>query len=119
MFASLRSAALALRSHPVGAVGAAVFLAGTLLSAQAPGEPDAPAAPATSGERDGAVVYRVPVTGTVEMGLAPFIARSIREAEAEGAAAAGSRHRHPGGRVDAAQQITDAIADARSPSMRT
>jgi membrane-bound serine protease (ClpP class) len=114
MFASLRSAALALRSHPVGAVGAAVFLAGTLLSAQALESP-APAVPATSGERDGAVVYRVPVTGTVEMGLAPFISRSIREAEAEGAAALVLDIDTPGGRVDAAQQITDAIADASIP----
>ncbi|MFW6199720.1 MAG: hypothetical protein ACOC8K_04025, partial [Gemmatimonadota bacterium] len=32
-------------------------------------------------------VYRVPVTGTIELGLAPFIARSLREAEERGAAA--------------------------------
>ncbi len=29
-------------------------------------------------------VYRVPVTGVIELGLAPFIARAIREAEEAG-----------------------------------
>ncbi|HEX7241328.1 MAG TPA: hypothetical protein VF263_13720, partial [Longimicrobiaceae bacterium] len=32
-------------------------------------------------------VYRVPVTGTVEMGLAPFVERSLREAAEAGASA--------------------------------
>ena len=61
------------------------------------------------------VVYRVPVTGVVEMGLAPFISRSIREAESAGAAALVLDIDTPGGRVDAAQQISDALADARVP----
>ena len=30
------------------------------------------------------VVFRIPVTGVVEMGLAPFISRSLSEAEAAG-----------------------------------
>lgn len=61
------------------------------------------------------VVYRIPVTGVVEMGLAPFISRSLAEAAAAGAHAAVLDIDTPGGRVDAAQQISDAIADAELP----
>lgn len=71
-----------------------------------------PTAAAPSGE---AVVYRIPVTGVVEMGLAPFIERSLREAEAAGAVAAVLDIDTPGGRVDAAEQIVDAIGDASVP----
>jgi membrane-bound serine protease (ClpP class) len=60
-------------------------------------------------------VYRVPVSGIVEMGLAPFIERSIREAEAVGAAAVVLDIETPGGRVDAAQRITTAVRDADVP----
>jgi len=61
------------------------------------------------------VVFRVPVTGVVELGLAPFIERSIREAEAVGAEAIVLDIDTPGGRVDAAERIADAIADAQVP----
>ena len=61
------------------------------------------------------VVYRVAVTGTVENGLAPYVARSLREAEAEGAAAAYLDIDTPGGRVDAAERISDAIRRAKLP----
>ncbi|MBW3534293.1 MAG: ATP-dependent Clp protease proteolytic subunit, partial [Gemmatimonadetes bacterium] len=60
-------------------------------------------------------VYRVPVTGVVELGLAPFIERSIREAEADGAAAVILDMDTPGGRVDAAERIADAVNDASVP----
>jgi len=63
----------------------------------------------------GGTVYRIPVTGVVEMGLAPFIERSLREAESAGAAAVILDVDTPGGRVDAAEQIVDAIADADTP----
>jgi membrane-bound serine protease (ClpP class) len=69
-----------------------------------------PVAPAIAGE-----VYRIPLTGVVEMGLAPFIQRSLREAEAAGARAAVIDIDTPGGRVDAAEQIADAISDATIP----
>ena len=64
---------------------------------------------------NGAAVWRVPVTGVVEMGLAPFIERSIREAEAAGAPALILDINTPGGRVDAAQRITEAVRDANLP----
>src|SRR5690606_819758 len=60
-------------------------------------------------------VYRIPVTGVVEMGLSPFIQRSLDEAEAAGASAAILDIDTPGGRVDAAEQIVDAIGDAAIP----
>ena len=60
-------------------------------------------------------VVRVPVTGVVELGLAPFIERSIGEAETVGASAVVLDIDTPGGRVDAAERIADAIADARVP----
>ncbi len=60
-------------------------------------------------------IYRVPVTGVIEMGIAPFIERSIEEAEAAGAAAVVLDIDTPGGRIDAAQQIVDAVSDADLP----
>lgn len=60
-------------------------------------------------------VVRVPVSGTVEMGLAPFIERTIEEAETNGAAAVVLELETPGGRVDAAERITSAISRAELP----
>lgn len=61
------------------------------------------------------LVYRVPVSGTIELGLAPFIERSLREAEAAGARAVILEIETPGGRVDAAQQIVKSIREAEVP----
>jgi membrane-bound serine protease (ClpP class) len=61
------------------------------------------------------VVYRIPVTGVVELGLAPFIERSLREARATGARAAVLDIETPGGRVDAAQRIVNSVTDAGIP----
>ncbi|MDH3425001.1 MAG: ATP-dependent Clp protease proteolytic subunit, partial [Gemmatimonadota bacterium] len=60
-------------------------------------------------------VYRVPVTGVVELGLAPFIERSLEEAAADGAAAVVLDMDTPGGRVDAAERISDALGDSPVP----
>jgi membrane-bound serine protease (ClpP class) len=60
-------------------------------------------------------VYRIPLSGVVENGLAPYVARSIREAEAAGAAAAFLDIDTPGGRIDAAERIADAVRGARIP----
>ena len=60
-------------------------------------------------------VYRIPVTGVVENGLAPFVARSIKEAESSDAAAAFLDIDTPGGRIDAAERIADAVRGARIP----
>ncbi len=60
-------------------------------------------------------VYRVPVTGVVELGLAPYIERSVREAAAAGAVMLILDMDTPGGRVDAAERISDALTDAELP----
>lgn len=60
-------------------------------------------------------VFRVPVDGVIEMGLAPFVERTIREAEAAGARAIILDIETPGGRVDAAQRIVRAIRETDVP----
>jgi len=65
--------------------------------------------------QEGRAVYRVPVTGTVEMGLAPFVSRSLDEAAAAGASAVILDIDTPGGRIDAAWEIIDAVRDAGLP----
>jgi membrane-bound serine protease (ClpP class) len=61
-------------------------------------------------------IYRVPVSGVIELGLAPFVARSIAEAEKAGARAIVLDIETPGGRVDAAQQIVNALKEAKIPT---
>ena len=61
-------------------------------------------------------VYRIPVTGVIELGLAPFIARSLNEAEKAGARAVILDIETPGGRVDAAQQIVNALKESKIPT---
>jgi membrane-bound serine protease (ClpP class) len=68
-----------------------------------------------SSPADGAVVFRIPVHGVIELGLAPFVARSLREAAASDARAAILDIETPGGRVDAAEQIVDALKNADVP----
>jgi membrane-bound serine protease (ClpP class) len=63
----------------------------------------------------GGPVYRVPVTGTIELGLAPFVERSLEEARDAGASAVVLDIDTPGGRVDAAERIADAISDSEVP----
>ena len=60
-------------------------------------------------------VVRVPVAGDVEMGLAPFIERTLAEATEAGAAAVVLEIETPGGRVDAAERIAAAISRAELP----
>jgi membrane-bound serine protease (ClpP class) len=60
-------------------------------------------------------VYRIPVTGVIENGLAPFIARALREAADANAAAAILEFDTPGGRVDAAERIVDAVRASKVP----
>ena len=62
------------------------------------------------------VVVRIPVTGTVELGLAPFVERSLDEAVSSGADLAVLDIDTPGGRIDAAWQIVDAVRDAGIPT---
>lgn len=61
------------------------------------------------------VVYRIAITGVVENGLAPYVARSLREAQSAGAVAAYLDIDTPGGRIDAAERIADAVRAAKIP----
>lgn len=53
------------------------------------------------------------VSGTIDLGLAPYTKRVLREAEALGATAVILHINTPGGRVDAAIQMRDALLDTR------
>jgi membrane-bound serine protease (ClpP class) len=60
-------------------------------------------------------VVQVMVSGTIELGLAPYIQRSLRQAEEQQARAVILILDTPGGRIDAAERIADDIRDARVP----
>ena len=90
--------------------GTAPALAALILAGAMGACADDPARPADEG-----VVYLVPVTGVIELGLAPFIARSLSEASAAEARAVILELETPGGRVDAAQRIVSTIEDAEIP----
>ncbi|MFN0181308.1 MAG: NfeD family protein [Gemmatimonadales bacterium] len=70
------------------------------------------APPAVAQDR---VVYRIPVSGTIENGLAPYVARVLGEAAAAGASAALLDIDTPGGRIDAAERIVDAVRGSKIP----
>jgi len=60
-------------------------------------------------------VYRITVTGTIELGLAPYVRRAVREANDTGALAIVLDIDTFGGRVDAAQQIVTAVGESEIP----
>ncbi len=71
--------------------------------------------PALATGQEGSRIVRVPITGTIEMGLAPFVSRALREAGESGASAVVLDLDTPGGRIDAAWHIIDAVRDAPLP----
>ncbi len=75
-----------------------------------------PAANAQDEIPAGAVVV-VPITGTIDLGLAPFLSRVLDEAEADGAAAVVLEIDTPGGRLDAVLQMRDALLDSPVPTI--
>ena len=62
-------------------------------------------------------VHHIPIEGTIDLGLPPFIERSITEAEENNAKAIIFEVNTFGGRVDAATQIKDAILDSKVPTV--
>jgi len=54
-------------------------------------------------------VYKITISGVIDLGLPPYIERVISEAEKDSADAVIFDIETPGGRVDAATQIKDAI----------
>jgi membrane-bound serine protease (ClpP class) len=63
------------------------------------------------------IVYRIPIAGTIDLGLAPFLARTIREAEAAGAAAVVLDINTFGGRLDAAVAMRDTLLNSPIPTI--
>jgi len=62
-------------------------------------------------------VYVVPITGTIDLGLAPYLNRVLNEAEEEGAAAVLLQIDTPGGRLDAVLQMRDALLGSGVPTI--
>jgi membrane-bound serine protease (ClpP class) len=96
------------RTRSRGIAGAGALLVALVVASGCASETAAPAGDA--------VVYRVPVQGVIELGLAPFIERSLAEARAANATAVILDIDTPGGRVDAAQRIVKALQDADLPT---
>ncbi|MGY8781956.1 MAG: NfeD family protein [Fidelibacterota bacterium] len=59
------------------------------------------------------IIYTVPIEGTIDLGLPPFIKRVISQAESDNAKAIIFDINTFGGRVDAATQIKDAILSSK------
>ena len=59
------------------------------------------------------IVYVAPIEGMIDLGLAPFVDRVLREATDAGAAAVILEINTFGGRVDAAVVIRDALLNSR------
>jgi membrane-bound serine protease (ClpP class) len=90
-------------THAVG-LGIAAACATLLLGAAG--------APRVSAQIPGPIVYVIGIDGMIDLGLAPFLARTIREAEAAGAAALLLDINTLGGRVDAAVAMRDSLVTA-------
>jgi membrane-bound serine protease (ClpP class) len=88
---------------------------GAVILAGAAVVPTAVVAPTAASLPQERTVIRVPVTGTIELGLAPFIGRAIGEAEEAGAAAVILDIDTPGGRIDAAWEIIDDVRETDVP----
>src|SRR5918992_4547863 len=63
------------------------------------------------------IVYVAPIEGMIDLGLAPFVERVLREANDAGAAAVILEINTFGGRVDAAVLIRDALLNAKVPTV--
>jgi len=63
------------------------------------------------------VVYVIPVRGVIELGLADFVRRSLAEASRHGADAVLLEVNTPGGRLDAGEEIRDALLQSPIPTI--
>jgi membrane-bound serine protease (ClpP class) len=66
-----------------------------------------------TGQTSAPVVYVISIEGAIDLGLAPFLSRAIRQAEEAGAAAVLLEINTFGGRVDAAVAMRDALLNSR------
>jgi membrane-bound serine protease (ClpP class) len=112
---------LARRTHPALALALVALLGGGGMALLAQSEPSSePSTPQAVSDRSAleigeGPVYRVPIEGVIELGLAPFVERAVREAAAAGASVIVLDMDTPGGRVDAAERIADAVSDSEVP----
>jgi membrane-bound serine protease (ClpP class) len=67
-------------------------------------------------DKAGAVVV-VPITGTIDLGLAPYLERVVDEAADDGAAAILLEIDTPGGRLDAVLQMRDTLLGSSVPTI--
>ncbi len=67
------------------------------------------------GQQDDRQVYVATVTGTIDLGMTPYIKRALREATKADAEAVILDINTPGGRLDAALEIKDAVLNADVP----
>ena len=67
-------------------------------------------------DQEGAVVI-VPITGTIDLGLAPYLERVVEEAAEDGAAAILLEIDTPGGRLDAVLQMRDTLLGSSVPTI--
>ena len=74
--------------------------------------PSALEQPARAASGDGPV-YVVPITGPIDLGLAPYLSRVLDQAAAADAAAVLLEIDTPGGRLDAVLRMRDALLDSR------
>ena len=91
-----------MKGRPALRVAAACLLvfSGVAVPHRAPAQASAP------------IVYVIAIEGMIDLGLAPFLSRTIREAQAAGAAAVLLDINTFGGRVDAAVAMRDALLNA-------
>jgi membrane-bound serine protease (ClpP class) len=101
-------AAPALRRGWVRTVAVACLLLGSLLSF---------AGPSHAQELGAGDVSIVRISGEIDLGLAPFLDRVLREAEDAGAAAVVLDIDTPGGRLDAVIQMRDSLLAASVPTV--
>lgn len=76
-----------------------------------------PAAVAAQTAASGGSVYVVEITGEIDLGLAPYLDRILDEANDDEAAAVIVEINTPGGRLDAALQMRDALLGADVPTV--
>ena len=72
-------------------------------------------APLAFGQSGTGPVYVATVSGTIDLGMTPYIKRTLNTAEEAGAQAVLLDINTPGGRLDAALSIKDALLDAQVP----
>ena len=89
------------------ALGVIALLASVFIGSQTSAQSD----------QDQPSVYVISITGTIDLGLAPYLERVLDDAEDAGAPAVILEIDTPGGRLDAVLQMKDALLDAEVPTI--